>query len=162
MVRYSVGNTGNTSLENEKGSAVFGICNWVSQQNIHLEVTFSGSFHTPGHKPVVEYPNSEEVHKISLTLNGKIPFNPLKAVENIRHQLVDNNNVNYNNNSNSKDLFASSIVTMALRAIEKKAIKMNKIFRIYQYITVNTKNMTTENIKGLKTDLDSKSEVKVR
>ena len=83
-------------------------------------------------------------------------------MENIRHQLVDNNNVNYNNNSNSKDLFTSSIVTMALRAIEKKAIKMNKIFRIYQYITVNTKNMTTENVKGLKTDLDSKSKVKVR
>ena len=88
--------------------------------------------------------------------------NSPKPMENMRHQQVDNNNINYSNNSNSKDLFASSVVTMALRALEKKAIKMNKIFQIYQYITVNTKNMTTENVKGLKTDLDSKSEVKVR
>ena len=51
---------------------------------------------------------------------------------------------------------------MALRALEKKDIKMDKIFQIYQYITVNTKNMTTENVKSLKTDLDSKSKVKVR
>ena len=37
---------------------------------------------------------------------------------------------------------------MALRAIEKKTIKTNKIVKIYQYITVNTKNMTTKIVEG--------------
>ena len=41
---------------------------------------------------------------------------------------------------------------MALRAIEKKTIKMNKNVKIYQYIAVNTKNMTTKIVKRLKTD----------
>ena len=50
---------------------------------------------------------------------------------------------------------------MALRAIEK-VIKMNGNVRIYQYITVNTKNMTTIIVKGLKTDSDSKMKVKAR
>ena len=51
---------------------------------------------------------------------------------------------------------------MALRAIEKKTIKTNKNVKIYQYITVNTKNMTTKIVKGLKTDSDSKTKVKRR
>ena len=41
---------------------------------------------------------------------------------------------------------------MVLRAIEKKTIKMNKNVEIYQYIAVNTKNMTTKIVKGLKAD----------
>ena len=61
----------------------------------------------------------------------------------------DNNN-NNNNNNNNKDLFASSIFTMALRAIEKKNLKTNKNVKIYQYITVNPKNMTTKIVKGLR------------
>ena len=65
--------------------------------------------------------------------------------------IINNNNVNNNNNNNNnKDLFASSIFTMALRAIEKKTIKTNKNVKIYQYITVNTKNMTTKIVKGLR------------
>ena len=35
----------------------------------------------------------------------------------------NNNNINNNSNSNHKDLSASSIFTMALRAIEKKNYK---------------------------------------
>ena len=62
----------------------------------------------------------------------------------------NNNNNNNNENNNNKDLFASSIFTMALRAIEKKTIKTNKNVKIYQYITVNTKNMTTKIVKGLR------------
>ena len=61
----------------------------------------------------------------------------------------NNNNNNYNNNNNNKDLFASSIFTMALRAMEKK-LKTNKNVKIYQYITVNTKNMTTKIVKELR------------
>ena len=38
---------------------------------------------------------------------------------------------------------------MALCAIEK-TMKMNKNVKIYQYITVNTKNMTTKIVKGRK------------
>ena len=38
---------------------------------------------------------------------------------------------------------------MALRAIEKRYIKTNKNVKIYQYITVNTKTMTTKIVKGL-------------
>ena len=37
---------------------------------------------------------------------------------------------------------------------------MNKNVKIYQYITVNTKNMTTKIVKRLKTDSDSKTKVK--
>ena len=66
----------------------------------------------------------------------------------------DNNNNSNNNNNNdnndNKDLFVSSIFTMALRAIEKKTIKTNKNVKIYQYITVNTKNMTTKIVRGLR------------
>ena len=66
-----------------------------------------------------------------------------------------------NNNNNNKDLFDLSIFIMALRAIEK-TIKMNKNVTIYQYITVNTKTMATIIVKGLKTDLESKTKVKAR
>ena len=64
----------------------------------------------------------------------------------------NNNNINNNNNNNdnNKDLFASSIFTMTLRATEKKNIKTNKNVKIYHYITVNTKNMTTKIVKGLR------------
>ena len=62
----------------------------------------------------------------------------------------NNNNNNINNNNNNKDLFASSIFTMTLRATEKKNIKTNKNVKIYHYITVNTKNMTTKIVKGLR------------
>ena len=65
------------------------------------------------------------------------------------HPLSQYNN-NNNNNNNNKDLFASYIFTMALRAIEKKTIKTNKNVKIYQYIAVNTKNMTTNIVKGLR------------
>ena len=41
---------------------------------------------------------------------------------------------------------------MALRATEKKTIKMNKNVKIYQCITVNAKKMTTKIVKRLKTD----------
>ena len=34
--------------------------------------------------------------------------------------------------------------------------------KIYQYITVKTKNMTTKIVKGLKRDSDSKTKVKAR
>ena len=37
---------------------------------------------------------------------------------------------------------------------------MNKNVKLYQYITVNTKNMTI--VKGLKANSDSKTKVKVR
>ena len=40
--------------------------------------------------------------------------------------------------------------TMAFRAIEKKTLKTNKNIKIYQYITVNTKNMATKIVKGLR------------
>ena len=36
---------------------------------------------------------------------------------------------------------------------------MNKSVKISQYITVNTKNMTTKIVNGLKTDSDSKTKV---
>ena len=36
---------------------------------------------------------------------------------------------------------------------------MNKNVKIYQYITVNANNMTTEIVKGLKTDSDIKMKV---
>ena len=39
---------------------------------------------------------------------------------------------------------------------------MNKNVKLSQYITVNTKNMTTKIVKGLKTDSDSKTKVKAR
>ena len=51
---------------------------------------------------------------------------------------------------------------MVLRAMEKKTIKMKKNFKIYQYIIINTKNMTTKFIKEIKTDSDSKTIVKVK
>ena len=72
----------------------------------------------------------------------------------------DNNN-NNNNNDNNKDLFVSSIFTMALRFIVKKT-KMNKNIEIYQYITVNNKNVATKIVKGSKTDSDRKTKVKAR
>ena len=64
----------------------------------------------------------------------------------------NNNNINSNNNNNNnhKDLFASSIFAMALCAIEEKTIKRNKNVKIYQHITVNTKNMTTKILKKLR------------
>ena len=49
---------------------------------------------------------------------------------------------------------------MALHAIEKKTTKMKKMLKYV--ITVNTNNMTTKIAKGLKTDSDSKTEVKAR
>ena len=48
---------------------------------------------------------------------------------------------------------------MALRAIEKKTIKTNKIVKIYQYITVNTKNMTTKSVKGLRQQNESEGKI---
>ena len=48
---------------------------------------------------------------------------------------------------------------MALRTIEKKTIKTNKIVKIYQYITVNTKNMTTKIVKGLRQQNESEGEI---
>ena len=51
---------------------------------------------------------------------------------------------------------------MALCAIEKKNRKMNESIKIYQYITVNTKNMTTKIVTGLKTDSHSKTKKKMR
>ena len=36
---------------------------------------------------------------------------------------------------------------------------MNKNVKMYQYISVNTKNMRPKIIKGLKTDSDSKTKV---
>ena len=62
----------------------------------------------------------------------------------------NNNNNNNDDNNNNKDLFASSIFAMALHAIEKKTIKTKKNVKIYQYITVNAKNMTTKIVKGLR------------
>ena len=44
----------------------------------------------------------------------------------------------------------------------KKTIKMKKNVKIYQYIIINTKNMTTKFIKEIKTDSDSKTIVKVK
>ena len=38
---------------------------------------------------------------------------------------------------------------------------MNKNVKIYQYITVNTKIKTTKIVKGLKTDSDRETKVKV-
>ena len=60
------------------------------------------------------------------------------------------NNNNNDNNNNHKDLFASSIFSSALCAIEEKTIKRNKNVKIYQHITVNTKNMTTKILKKLR------------
>ena len=37
-----------------------------------------------------------------------------------------------------------------LFVLQKKTRKMNKNIKIYQYITVNTKNMTTKIVKGLR------------
>ena len=48
---------------------------------------------------------------------------------------------------------------MALRAIEKKPIKTNKNVKIYQYITVNTKNVTTKIVKGLRQQNVSEAEI---
>ena len=39
---------------------------------------------------------------------------------------------------------------MGLRAIEKKTIKTNKNVKMYQCISVNTKNTTTKIVKGLR------------
>ena len=39
---------------------------------------------------------------------------------------------------------------------------MNKNVKIYQCITINTKNMTTKTVKGLKTDSDSKTKMKAK
>ena len=61
----------------------------------------------------------------------------------------------------NKDLFVSSIFTMALRAIVKKT-KINKNIEIYQYITVNNKNVATKIVKRPKTDSDRKTKVKAR
>ena len=60
----------------------------------------------------------------------------------------NNNNNNNNNNDNNKDLFALSIFTMTLRAIEKN-YKNKKNVKTHQYITANIKNMTTKIVKGL-------------
>ena len=66
------------------------------------------------------------------------------ACEKLFLEVLDfNNNNNNNNDNNNKDLFATSIFTMVVRAIEK-TIKMNKNVKIYQYITVNTKDVTTK------------------
>ena len=53
----------------------------------------------------------------------------------------DNKNNNNNNNNNNKDLFATFIFKMALRATEKNTIKINKNVKIYHYIIVNTKSV---------------------
>ena len=45
---------------------------------------------------------------------------------------------------------------------KKKTIKMKKNVKIYQYIIINTKNMTTKFVKEIKTDSDSKTIVKVK
>ena len=73
--------------------------------------------------------------------------------------LLNNNNNNNNNNNDNKDLFASSIFTMALRVIEKKYIKTNKSGKIYQYITANTRNMTTKIVNGLRQRNESEDEI---
>ena len=44
----------------------------------------------------------------------------------------------------------------------KKNRKMNKSIKIYQYINVNTKNMTTKIVTGLKTDSHRKTKKKTR
>ena len=68
----------------------------------------------------------------------------------IKNNNDDNSNNNNNNNiNNNKDLFVLFIFTMALRTI-KKTIKTNKNVKIYQYITINTKNMTSKIVKGLR------------
>ena len=48
---------------------------------------------------------------------------------------------------------------MALRPIEKKTIKTNKNVKIYQCITVNTKNITTKIVKGLRWQNESEGEI---
>ena len=75
----------------------------------------------------------------------------------------NNNNKNTNNSNNNdnsnKDLFVSSIFAMALRAIEKKTIKTKKNVKIYQYIIVNTKNMTTKIVKRFRQQNESEGEI---
>ena len=71
----------------------------------------------------------------------------------------NNNNDNNSNNNKNKNLFVSSIFTMALRAIERKTIKTNKNVKIYQYITASTENMTTKIVKGLRQQNESKGEI---
>ena len=44
----------------------------------------------------------------------------------------------------------------------KKTIKMKKNVKIYQYIIINTKNMTTKFINEIKRDSDSKTIVKLK
>ena len=43
-----------------------------------------------------------------------------------------------------------------------KNIKIHYFITLRQYITLNTKNMATKIVKGLKTDSDSKTKVKER
>ena len=75
----------------------------------------------------------------------------LDVLNNNNNNNDNNNNINYNNNNHHhKDLFASSIFAMALCAIEEKTIKRNKNVKIYQHITVTTKNPTTKILKELR------------
>ena len=74
----------------------------------------------------------------------------------------NNNNNDNKNDNNNKDLFASFIFKMALRAIEKKTIKTNKNVKIYHYINVNTQSMLTKIVKELKAGSNSKTKVKAR
>ena len=61
------------------------------------------------------------------------------------------NNNNNNNNNNNEDYLLHPFLQWLLVNV-----------KIYQCITVNTKNMTTKIVKGLKTNPDSKTKVKAR
>ena len=56
-------------------------------------------------------------------------------------------------------IYLSHSFFMTLRAIEKKTIKANKDVKIYQYITVNTKHMTTKIVKGLRQKNEIEGEI---
>ena len=73
----------------------------------------------------------------------------------------DSNN-NYNINDNNKDQLPHAFLQWFFVLQKKKTIKMKKNVKIYQYIIINTKNMTTKFVKEIKTDSDSKTIVKVK
>ena len=80
------------------------------------------------------------------------------------------NNNNDNNNNNNVIIMIKMIIIIKIYfphpflqwlfvLQKKKTIKTNKNVKIYQYVTVNTKNMTTKIVKGLRQQNESEGEI---
>ena len=87
------------------------------------------------------------------------PYSNYKTLFSFRK--FGNNNNNNNNNINNDNSNNNNNNNNATERTIERTMKINKNVKIYQYITLKTKIMTTEIVKEIKRDSDSKTEFRV-